>query len=274
LHHLMVNYLASAGAAITTNTNVPASTDTIFTTQNSNFIFTDQLQFLAITAQALDLTIAQVYSPTLIPYGLINIWPLNNAQTPGSYPNIFDVRDMPIAIPMNEQIQTLVQDSNAAGEIITSAYWVSTPGWTRNKVQGSFRAILNTTLSFTTVAHAWSGAQVLTFTNQPIGGWYAVNGAYMLESHSRYFRLIFPRAPNVNGRQFRPGTTVTHASGNLEYPNFNNGLGCWGGFHTFEPVQCEVWCDTATAITPTLYLDVSYLGQAPAGAYPPALPVQ
>jgi hypothetical protein len=268
MHHLMVTQLTTT-AAQATFAQLPAVNDTVFTQQGNNFIFTDQLNLLAIAGYATDISGMQVYSPSLIPYGLINVWPLNTALLSGSYPNWMDFRDMPFAIPMNEQIQIQATDTNAAGESITGAMIVAPTTWNRNKTPGQFRGILLCTLTVTSVAKGWSGPSVVTFANQPIGGWYAVNGAWCQQANARYFRLYFPRSPGMNGRQLRPGSYVTPTVGNLEYLGFGGNMGTWGAFHTFEPVQMEVYADAAALHTYNLYLDVSYLGQGNgAGSYP------
>jgi hypothetical protein len=266
-HHMVYTAPASAGAVVLAD--VPAVADTVFTTQGAtpHFIFTDQLQLLAAAALGATITQAQIYSPTLIPYGLLNVWPLNTAITPASFPRILNFTMRPFVIPTNEQIQALVSDS--AIDTYSVHLWVApVSSWNQNQVRGQYRSILKLTAATALLTQLWTGPQALTFQNIPKGGWYAVNAAWCFCATARSFRLYFPRAPTVSGRQLRPGGLVSHARGDMVKPGFDESLGLWGAFHTFEPVQAEYFGDAAGAATQELYLDVDFLGAGSADAYP------
>lgn len=266
-HHLA--YALTTGGAIAVLTDVPAVNDTVFSQQGNHFIFTDDMVILGTAALGATLTGAQIFSPSLLPFGLFWIWPINTSLTPPSFPRLFDTRARPFVIPKNEQIQMLMTDT--ANEIITGHMWVAPRSWNRNLVNGQRRSILQCTATAARVAKSWGGLAPVTFTNQPQGGWYTVNAAYCLDTLSRAFRLYFPRSPGsgTSGRQLRPGDLVSHASGDMLVPNWANNLGPWGAFHSFEPLQIEVLADAAGAGVQTLFLDVDYMGQGDAGgAYP------
>jgi hypothetical protein len=269
MFHHSAYWLAAAAAA--TLQDIPAVPDTVFTTQNgtgglAHFIYTDQLQYLGLAGMSATGTQMQIYSPSLIPYGLLNIWPLNASATPPSYPRLFDLRSRPIVIPTNEQIQFLETDT--ATPAVSGHVWIASQNWTQNTVVGQFRSVMQLTASVAIVAGKWSGLNSVTFTQQPLGGWYAVTGAWCLATTARAWRMFFPRSPNINGRQWRPGGLVSHAIGDNVTPGWDNGLGNWGAFHTFEPPLIEVLGDTTGAATQTLYLQCEFLGQGPAGQYP------
>jgi hypothetical protein len=69
-----------------------------------------------------------------------------------------------------------------------------------------------------------------------------------------------------------PAPTATNAIGNLETPTgtdfFNESLGVWGVFNTFELPQLEVFGDAAGASTQELRLNLVYLGRGRATVYP------
>jgi len=273
MFHLLATY-NNFGAAQASLASLNAVADTVFSTQNSNFIFTDRLQLLAACAMGATLTNAAIYSPSLLPYGLFYVWPMNLAATPGNYPPILNTTDYPMPIPQNEQIQFQVTATAAGGEADTGFMWVAPSNWNRNWGMGTQRSLLKVTAAITRVANAWSGLNAITFVNQPRGGWYYVNGVWCSSSTCRAFRLFFPRAPGMDqtGRVLRPGSLVTNAAGNLELPNFASKLGVWGAFHTFEPFTMEGYADAAGATTLTAYVDCMYVGQGDAGGSYPALP--
>jgi hypothetical protein len=273
----LLSYLTnnSGGSALTVG-DMPAVVDTVFSTQagsggNQHFIFTDNLVLLGAAVMGATITFGQIYSPTLVSYGNFCFPEINAAATPGSFPRMLDLRARPFSIPMTEQIQMEITTTSAEND--SGHMWVAPMTWAPNQVQGTQRVLIQMTASYTGIAFKWSGLQTLTFTQQPKGGWYCVNGAWCVETTSRAWRMFFPRAPGIaSGRQLRPGDLVQHAVGNLWRPGWNQGLGAWGAFHTFEPPLIETIADTANSAAPTLYLDCDYLGQAdPQGAYPIAV---
>jgi hypothetical protein len=272
MHHTLMYHTTTAAAV--TLSGINAVTDTVFTINNNNFIFTDQLSLVGASGMATDLTQCQLYSPSLLPYGLFNIWPVNATLVPPSYPRLLDLREMPFPLPTNEQVQFYVSDSNAAGEAVTGTLWVVGPNWKRGRYVGSKRAIFVVTASQAIVAGAWSGLGAVTFQQTPIGGWWVVNAAWCFAATgatTRAYRLYFPRSPGYgsSGRQMRPGDYVSHTMGDMVTPGWASGLGPWGAFHTFEPLTVEIYGDTTGAATQTIYLDCDYAGQGDAGGtYP------
>lgn len=269
MFHLSANAINAVAAAVLGD--APAVNDTVFSTQNNHFIYTDDLRLIGHGAFGVDLTAAQMYSPSLQPFG--NFWMPNVDATaaPGNYPRLINYSKMPFVMPKYEQIQQLL--SVSAASRATALTWLAPTSWNTKRTLGTMRSFLQLTATPTGTLNTWSGLAPITFTQQPKGGWYVVHAAYVYDANgvAIAFRLFFPRCPGFGntGRQLRPGSYVTQAVGNLLIPNWEDCIGDWGAFHSFEPLQIEVYGNAAAATALTIYLDVDYLGQAdPGGAYP------
>lgn len=269
MFHLSANNVNAGGAGVLTD--LPAVNDTVFSQQNNHFIYTDDLRLIGHGFVGADITAAQMYSPSLQPYG--NFWApfFDAAAAPGNYPRLNNLSNIPFQLPKYEQIQQLATVSGAAR---ASAFtWIASQSWNRKRTTGTMRSVLQLTAAPTAGNYAWSGLYPVTFTQQPKGGWYVVHAAYVYDANtiSLAYRLFFPRAPGFanTGRQMRPGSYTYQAIGNLQLPSWEETLGDWGAFHSFEPLQVESFGNAAGATALTIYLDVDYLGQAdPGGAYP------
>jgi hypothetical protein len=272
-HLVVYSGLEGANAA---NVDMTAAVDPIISQRNGHYIFSEQYGLCWICAGSQHLTNVRSNVPTWNAIGNSYAWPLNNPTTEGvqlSLPRVVDFRQTPLAIPMNEEI-AWQQSNSASGATTSTAFLGFTCVYNNalnfNLPQGSPRVMLSGTFTATTAANAWSGANILTFNNTFKGGIYAVNGAWVYNgstSHpAQFFRLFFPQAPPVANRILRPGSYVTGTLGNIETPFINNGMGIWGFFSAFEPVQAEVFTTLAqTAQTFDFYLDCTYLGLGPIG---------
>lgn len=255
-----MNYVSSAGA--TTLGQLNAALDPVFTfTQNNAYAFLDALQLDAVGVLATGATAGQIYSPSLTPYDNINIAELGSALTPQSYPRMDVYLDMPVALPLGEEIVAYLSDT--ATEKQTMAWWVSPQGDPRQRITGQKRYRIQATATYTGTAGKWSGAQNVTMQQALRAGWYAVHHAWCLETTSRAFRLWFPRNVAMNGRILKPGDYVQHAVGDMFRPNWAGRFGDWGYFSNVDTLQVETFADTANSATPTIYMDVDYLGTTP-----------
>lgn len=256
----LLNYFVAAGVNAA-DTDAVASAEPTVGQRNNHFIFTDPFKILGAAHMAPSATRSRFNSPTLNAWGRQQIWPINRAAVPPSLPRIMDLRMDPIDIPTNEEIAVEVSNNlGAATEATTVSLWVAPPSWNRNRTRGNPDMLLRATAAVARVANAWSGGGNLVFTENLRAGVWAVNGAWCVDANCRMFRLLFPRGNIYNGRLLRPGSLCTNAIGNLESAGFNDDLGEWGRFHTFEPPTVEVYGDAAGASTQDIRLWVSYLG--------------
>src|SRR5262249_47570798 len=111
-----------------------------------------------------------------------------------------------------------------------------------------------------------SGPAALTFSQSLRGGAYAVCGCVVQGTNAVAYRLVFPRYHLYHSRKLRPGGLVQTAIGdvlNLQLEPWVVGMGDMGRFHTFEPVQFELFGTVAGAITYQIFLWLVYLGEDP-----------
>jgi hypothetical protein len=269
MFHHMAYWNAFAGAPQVLG-NMSLVTDTVFSGQpgpvGNNPIFTDQVYLMAAAVLGADTTQAQIYSPSIAPFGNINLKEMGLSATPGSFPRIQDFRSRPIMIPTNEQISALITDTVGVDD--SFHFWLCDKAWSRSQVQALGRYIQYWTCAPTRVAGAWSGGYAITYQNQPQGGWYVIHDVVCFNAVCRAFRVIFPKGPTVNNRIWRPGDFCLQALANLQRPGWENGKGDWGSFNTFEPPTIEVLADAAGATTLDLWVDVEFIGNQPPTAGP------
>lgn len=260
-HHLVYANLAAVADA---NVDMTAAADAVFSQRNGHYIFSENYRALAAAHLAVSATDSRWNVPSINAISRHHVYPVNRSATPPSFPRISDYRDVAVNIPVNEEFA--VEESNnlgAATERTTHHLWIAPPTWTRNLPQGDRRLVLRATGAVTRTANTWSGVGAITFEQIPRGGWYCVNACFCQSANLRAFRLLFPRNQEYNGRILRPGGLVQNALGDLIKPYFDDGMGEWGRFHTFEPPQLEVWGDAAGADAQVLMLDVTFLGTNP-----------
>lgn len=272
-------YNASAAAAGASNVDFAAATDADFSQRNSHYIFTEHYRLLETVVVGASVTRGRYQVPTWNAVGEFTISKVNRSATVPSNPVVEPYWAYPPDIPMNEEFQ--VQMSNnlgAATEVESVLLQLGTVDWNANlPATSEIPPIIQVRTSFTVTptANAWSGPQALTFSQTPKGGVYAVVGAMCQGTNSLAYRLVFPRTTLYHGRKLRPGGIVQNAVGDVPVNIWHRSpwlKGVLGYFHTFEPVQCEVFGLTAAATTYQLFLDLIYLGKnaplygSPAGA--------
>jgi hypothetical protein len=261
-----VAYSINAGAAAS-NTDMTAAVDTVLTTRNNHLIFTDDFRLGLAYGLGQTITDLRFNSPTLNTYFRHHVWPLDtgaaNPATVPDRPALVDYLNQMIQLPQNEEIALEVSNGAAANERDSSLLWLFTPDHQFSIPGGIMRLVARATYGITTAAaFAWSGAGVFTFAENLRGGWYSVVGFNVFDASTLAARLIFPRARQYNGRVMRPGTLVQNATGNRPDRLFGGKLGAWGKFHSFEPVQVEIFSNTAALHNAECRLDLVYHGDA------------
>lgn len=230
-----------------TNVDVPAVSDTIFTIRNNHFILTEPYNLLYAFAHGASILRARFNTPTLNAIARYQIWPVERSATIPDDPRGLDLRDMPLAIPQNEEIA--VEESGnlgAATEREAVFVWLGTPDWSRNLPRNQYQLVVRFTATITVNANAWSVDVPITFAENLRGGFYDVLGAWVVGASDLAFRLVFPRAQFAGQRQLRPGGLCQDAVGNTDWMG-NDALGYWGSFHSFEAPTIQVFALAAGA---------------------------
>lgn len=253
--------------------DLPAVSDTILTVRNSHLIFTDDFLLRLAYGLGSSQTLMRFNTPTLNAYFRHQLWPFDfGGATPGVVPDrpaIIDYGDMPIKMPENEEIAIEVSNASGVGGERNSVFlWLFTADHQFAVPKGIFRGTARATYSITpAAAGAWSGASAFTFAENLRGGWYSVVGFNVFDASTLAARLIFPRARQYDGRVLRPGTLAQNAGGNRPDRKFDGGLGVYGVFHSFEPVQVEILSNTAALHTGECRLDLVYHGDSPPAGF-------
>ena len=253
-------------ANVATDQDINAVADTEFTLRNSHFIFTEAYDLLGAFYSGTGALRARFNVPTLNTFGRHQLFPLARSATIPDMPYLIDYRDMPLRLPINEEIAIEGVNNAGAANDTNVALFVAPPTWNKNLPRGIWRLNMRATYAITTVAQTWSGGANLTFADNLRGGWYAVIGMEVVDPNCLYARLIFPRGNVVNGRRLRPGCLADNAFGARPWPDFSGGMGLYGKFHSFEPPTIEIIANDAAAHTGEVRLDLVYLGDmTPAG---------
>ena len=256
MFHLAAYTNVFAGAV--TLQDATAVADQEFSTRNNHLILTEPYNLLAIAGMGADLTAQELNAPSINAIAKDNTYPVMTAITVPSNPNIDDRRDYAPPLPMNEEIGVLQTASGAETE--SAFLWLGTPDWNSNLPRGIRRLTALATLTITKVANLWAVGGTLAFETTLRGGVYAIVGAELVSAGVQAFRINFPRRPLYMGRKTRPGTLATQTYGNAPLKPRRDMWGEWGRFHTFELPTVDVFASAAGAITPSMWLDLIYLG--------------
>lgn len=242
-----------------TDTDLAAPVDGILQLRNSHLIMSEPYNLIAAYAVGADFTRANFTDPKLTTHGLPNIWPIDVSATVTANPPIMDVRDFPIPMPIDEELTINVTSPTAGANQINILLWLASPNWSRVVPRGSPRFMARATATTTGGgAGLWSDAVALTMQRDLLGGVYAVIGAWAFLANALAFRFQFPRQRLYGGRQLRPGGIAQNAIGNAPRVGFQEALGEWGRFHTFELPSVQTF---GAAGATEVRLDVVYLGQ-------------
>lgn len=258
-YHLLM-YEEALGVAAA-DSDLDAVPDAEISNRNSHFILSEQFNLIAIYYMAASATRARLNVPTLNAIARHQIWPVDRSATVIADPSVPDLRDYPIALPLNEEIA--VEGSNdlgAATENSTCFLFIAPPNWTRNLPRGLARVQVRATGAVAGVAQSWSLLGNLTFAENLRGGWYSIIGANCFDAGTLALRFVFPKPEIHQGRKLRPGIICQETIGNKPWPLNRGGLGVLGSFHSFEPPQIEIYANATAASTQEIRLDLVYHG--------------
>ena len=242
------------------NVDMPAVADTILGIRNNHFILTEQYNLLYAFVHGASLLRARFNIPTLNAIARPQIWPIERSATIPDDPKGLDLRDMPLAIPTNEEI-AIEESGNlgAANEREAAFIWLGDGGWNRNQPRGQYQMIVRFTATIVVSANAWSADVAIVFSETLRGGFYDVLGAWVVGASDLAFRLIFPRVAFQGSRQLRPGGLCQESVGNTPHV-INDEMGLWGTFHSFEQPTLQVFALTAGATAIEGRMLLSYRG--------------
>jgi hypothetical protein len=114
MFHLAAYTTAFAGAA--TLQDMTAAVDGAFTQRNGHLTFTSPMKLLAAHYTGALVTAAQLSVPSINAIAPHNIYPPNLAITELTNPNIQDLRDWPLQLPLEEEIAVQATASGAEQE--------------------------------------------------------------------------------------------------------------------------------------------------------------
>jgi hypothetical protein len=267
----LLAYFASANnQAAGVVADAPAVADPNYSQRNNHYIFTEDYVIPAAAALGATLTAAQIDSATIDAWNPFQVYPtIAGGIIPPANPNVMDLRQMPIAVPKNEEISFKLAGGAGGAEPDYGIYWLKAAGAgateypipTPTPQAPRFWAIGTATIVLT--AGVWSPLVNMAFTNTLRGGMYQLNGLNLVCAHSIAYRINFLRSPLYQGRKMYPGSLVENAYSNQILRFGPNWLGGLGRFNYFELPQIQVLGSTTTgSATYTFYADLSYLGQA------------
>lgn len=248
--------------ATTTNADVPAILDEVLTRRNSHLIFTEPYDLLCLASIGQFLTRARFGNAALTQKGSNHIWPLERSATVPDMPQVYDVRDNPLRLPLNEEITIeATTDGPAMGTAQVAFVMLLAPSpYTRTVPVGLDRFLTRATAVVPAGTEtSWTALTEITFERDLLNGVYSVVGANVVAPNAIAFRLRFPDSPAINGKQLRPGGLVQNAIGDSPLSLQRYGMGEWGRFHTFSPPEIQIAAD-AVGGTYEIRLDLIYLG--------------
>lgn len=263
--HALLVYNNAAAGVNDANVDMSAAVDADFSARNNHYLFTNRFRLAKAWAVGASMIRARFQVPTWNALGEWILFNVNRGLEPTANSQCDSYLPQPPRIPINEEFQ--VQGSNNLGastEIESVGLQLITDDWSPQLPSGLAMFTVRTTFTVTPTLNAWSGPLALTFASNLRGGVYAVVGAQLQADDCSFFRLIFPRFRLYGGQRLRPGGIVQNAVGNVtqnqSFP-WNLDMGEWGRFHTFEPLQAEVFGTAADSTACVLYLTLVYLGE-------------
>lgn len=256
----MLAYEEDVGAS--TVTELDGVPDQIFQIRTSGFFFFEQWKLIANAFQATSAVRARLNMPMVNALNRHHIYPIIRGATIPADPRIQDLRDMPMDIPVNEEMLWEAFTDQAMGNEQSRVFnWVAGPNWTRQTPAYLQRLTVRATGAAAGTANAWGTDGAITLADQDLrSGVYSLIGAQCFDAGTVAFRFIFPSQPTVQGKQLRPGGLGLEALANGPNPIFSGGLGEWGRFHNLELPRIQIFANATAASTQELRLDLLYLG--------------
>lgn len=257
----MFLHTAAYSESLTTPTNgdTNAVDDFVIQRRNDHLIFSEPFNLIGSASFGVGITRQRFGNVALTVRGTNHLFPLNGAGTFPSPPRVFDRRDMPMTLPLNEEITVETTGTDIGAQTMGAVLFLAKPQWSKTLPRGV--ETLTTRATATTTggsATSWGNAVALAFERDLFNGVYAVVGAHAQLASAIAFRLSFPSQPNVEGRQLRPGGLAVNAITDFPWEPQHMGLGEWGRFHTFEAPSIQT---LGAAGATEVRLDLVYLGR-------------
>jgi hypothetical protein len=258
-------YNATAAAVNAVNTDLVAAVDPDFSQRNSHYILTEQYRLLSTAMIGASVTRGRLQIPHINAIGEFVLFNANRSlQVPSNPQWDWNLGRLP-PLPQNEELQVQVSNNlGAATEIENVVLQLVTDDWTQNIPPGQLLIPVRVSFTVTPTLNAWSGPQILTFSQSLRGGVYVVVGGVLQGTNAIAWRVIFPRFRLYHGRKLRPGALIQTAIGDVvttQPDPYMLAWGEWGRFHTFEPPTIEVFGTVAGSITYQGFLWLVYLGE-------------
>lgn len=253
-------YAASLGSV--TDADVAAGPDDVLQRRNGHLLISEPFDLIASHSQG-SLTSRQRFGNVGLNFrGSHHLWPISVSATVEGRPQVADRREMPLRLPLEEEITILATTTAAGPAISQAALWLAKPMWMARNPSGLERLVTRATAvvpagSTTT----WTALAPLVFERDLFSGVYAVTGASIVAANAYAFRLLFPSSRPIEGRQLRPGGLVQNTAALPPWPVQMDGLGEWGRFAGLEPPSIQVFGDAAGG-TYEIRLAVTYLGES------------
>lgn len=243
MHHLLAFTVASSGT--TANTQLPAVTDPVFSTRNSNFWIPERGELAAVAGYGATLNRLRITTPSLRRIMPVECPQLTGSENIPADPRINDFRDSPVPLRGGEELELQYTDSTGM-DLINAAAWfrsgsVPRPGGPIYTIRG--------TASTTLTAVTWSQLAV-TWDDDLPNGKYAIVGGLVQSATGFWFRCI------LQSQVWRPGGQCVTALGLMHNPIFRRGnLGEWGVFENSNMPNIEVFAEAADS-SQVVFLDV------------------
>lgn len=277
LYQILGYYIAANNGLLTDGVAIP---DTSFSARGgaggaNHWIFTEPYNLMAVMGAGATVTQMQLFDSTWNAINIPQVYPINEAITPLTNPNVMDLRACPLPIPMNEEIAVQISGGAGGAEPDYCLLFIQPPGGATMDympIQSSLmqpRIFAAVTATIVLTAGVWSPFVNITFTNPLRGGAYQMNGAYWQIPNALAYKTNFVKAPLYAGRKLFPGGLTEHAYGNVPLRHGTMWLGAQGRFNNFELPQVSALGTTTTGSTTyNGILDLNYLGTMGADAQP------
>lgn len=221
--------------------NIAALNDTKYFTSGDDFQVPDTYdKVIALYALGDTTTRARITAPSLLKKAPFEIRPTDDATEPVSRPPVHDLRNNPIQLEADEQLNAETVNSGAAAVDQYVCVWLadSVP----SPVIGQDIFTIRATGTATATADAWTNVAITLGSDLAVGT-YALVGARFEGVTAIAARFIFP--DDIT----RPMILGCDLEADLEHPMFRYGqLGEFGRFKHDRPPRAEILCaagDTA-----------------------------
>lgn len=241
----LVGFAESQDSAVLVN--VAAIPDPHVTVQADDVIVPAAMSMLScVCAVGLNITRAQVRSPTVLRMFPFEVSPINRAAVPAThtpFPNFFR---NPIQLDPAEALNFQAAEDGAGAIQSNGLIWLSDGNV--NPMAGEIFTI-RATGTTTVTGFAWSNCPLVLDENLPAGT-YAVVGMRVESATAIAGRLVFV------GGSWRPGVIGYAAVASNENEVFRYGaLGNWGEFRHDQPPTADLLCTGADSAQ-TVFLDL------------------